>query len=339
MKWMGAMIFAVLLVLWPERALQAAQRAMYTWVFSVAPVLFPFMAVVPALTAPDALKLYERAAGRIFSAVFGVPSSAGGAITTALMAGSPAGANALMRTMMQERYTHADAVRCAALVTGCSPIFLLSGVGSGMLSSQAAGIVLVCVQIGAVFFTGVFLRFWPLTKEKAPVPAASDARDPVQAVLNVCGSMVLFSVGMEFVTVPLKGALKTVILAAGEIALGMQAVREYPLPVLAAVAGFSGMCILWQNASCLRACGISFGVLLCIKFLHALFAFVLCGIWMHIAGSTPCFAGVGEVSFKSSVPYALLLMGISLAAGYKKAARRLLQSVKKVFLPSLWTGK
>jgi len=89
MKWMGAMIFAVLLVLWPERALQAAQRAMYTWVFSVAPVLFPFMAVVPALTAPDALKLYERAAGRIFSAVFGVPSSAGGAITTALMAGSP----------------------------------------------------------------------------------------------------------------------------------------------------------------------------------------------------------------------------------------------------------
>ena len=119
--------------------------------------------------------------------------------------------------------------------------------------------------------------------------------------------------------------------------MGMQAVKTDPLPVPAAVAGFAGACILWQNAVCLKSCGISFGTLFGIKLLHALFAFVLCGAWMCIAGeeAVVCFGGIGDVSLQNSVPGALFLIGLLLAAGCKKAARRLLLRIRRGSAPPM----
>ena len=63
-----------------------------------------------------------------------------------------------------------------------------------------------------------------------------------------------------------------------ELAMGMQAGSDagLPLPLLGALAGFTGVCIVWQNAAVLRDCGIGMRALLPVKLLHALFCFALC---------------------------------------------------------------
>ena len=51
LKWAGAACMAVLLLVYPETALDAARQSMLTWAQSVAPALFPFMVLAPLLMA------------------------------------------------------------------------------------------------------------------------------------------------------------------------------------------------------------------------------------------------------------------------------------------------
>lgn len=85
----GALGLAFLMMMWPDTALEAAQGAMYTWVKSVAPALFPFLTLLPALTSPAAREMYERALGWAMRPLFGLSGRAAPALLIGLMAGSP----------------------------------------------------------------------------------------------------------------------------------------------------------------------------------------------------------------------------------------------------------
>ena len=139
MRWIGALFFVAALAIWPGVALEAARGAMEAWATSVAPALFPFVAAIPALTCPEARMAYEKWLGKAMRALFRVPASASGAIVIGFLAGSPAGATALKQTMAGETYTRAEAIRAAALVSGCSPMFLVGGVGMAMLGRRGSG--------------------------------------------------------------------------------------------------------------------------------------------------------------------------------------------------------
>ena len=58
-EWVAALVMAgCLLAAMPEVALNAAREAMASWASSVAPALFPFMALMPLLTCDDAARAY-----------------------------------------------------------------------------------------------------------------------------------------------------------------------------------------------------------------------------------------------------------------------------------------
>ena len=111
-----------------------------------------------------------------------------------------------------------------------------------------------------------------------PRPQAGDFKDAVSSILGVCGNMVVFSVGAALLTQSLSGAPRVAVRMVAELAMGMQAGSGagLPLPLLGALAGFTGVCIVWQNAAVLRDCGIGMRALLPVKLLHALLCFALC---------------------------------------------------------------
>ena len=157
-----------------------------------------------------------------------------------------------------------------------------SGTGKTTIASiiarLAAGLALMGAQLGALILGGLFLRFWPLREESAPRPRAGDFKDAIGSILGVCGNMVVFSVGAALLTQFLSGAPRVAVRMVAELAMGMQAGSGagLPLPLLGALAGFTGVCIVWQNAAVLRDCGIGMRALLPVKLLHALFCFALC---------------------------------------------------------------
>ena len=211
-------------------------------------------------------------------ALFRVPASASGAIVIGFLAGSPAGATALKQTMAGGNLYPGGSAPCGGARFRVQPDVFGGRRGTAMLGSHAAGLALMGAQLGALILGGLFLRFWPLREESAPRPRAGDFKDAIGSILGVCGNMVVFSVGAALLTQFLSGAPRVAVRMVAELAMGMQAGSDagLPLPLLGALAGFTGVCIVWQNAAVLRDCGIGMRALLPVKLLHALFCFALC---------------------------------------------------------------
>ena len=121
-KLFGALGLVFLLLTWPAEALSAAQGAMRTWAGSVGPSLFPFLALLPALTCPAARRAYARALGWLMRPLFRLPGSAAPALLIGLLAGSPAGALAVYsRASMRPVNFASPASKSSAAMLSCAP--------------------------------------------------------------------------------------------------------------------------------------------------------------------------------------------------------------------------
>ena len=76
---------AALLLSAPQAAALGAARAMAQWYASVAPALFPFLALMPLLTCDEAATVYELLLGRAMRALFDLPGSTAPALAVGMI--------------------------------------------------------------------------------------------------------------------------------------------------------------------------------------------------------------------------------------------------------------
>ena len=260
-KLLGALGLVFLLLLWPAEALSAAQGAMRTWAGSVGPSLFPFLALLPMLTAPAARRVYARVLGWLMRPLFRLPGSAAPALLIGLLAGSPAGALAVER--VSEGMPRGEARRLGLMCAGVSPVYLVGGVGAALFGSAAMGLWLALAQAAGQLLLGVALRgrfaedaetlpVFPEREREAPVRAA------VGSVLQVCGYMALFSVAAAMAAKLLGGAAGDLLLYIADMPSGLARAAQTGAPwaLAGAVAGFGGLCIAAQNMAMLRQLGV-----------------------------------------------------------------------------------
>lgn len=259
---MGALAVVVVLMAFPETALNAAREAALAWYTSVAPALFPFMALMPALTSEQAARTYERLLGRWLRPMLNMPGAAAPALVVGMIAGSPAGAFAAVRICAAAGLTRDCLERIVCCACGLSPAFLITGVGVSMLGSAAEGHILMRAQI---FSQLTMLLLTRRSRPSEPLPrlAADNAVEPVRAavlnVLTVCGYMALFNVAAAVTAQVLRseiaglGALCVLDLpSAARAVAGLPINKEAKLLIIAALTGLGGLCIAAQN---LAACG------------------------------------------------------------------------------------
>ena len=246
-----AMLAVAALLLWPETALNAGREAMRTWAASVAPALFPFLLLMPALTGAEAARAYEALLGRWMQPLLGLPGAAAPAVAVGMLAGSPAGAAAAVRTAKRTGMDARTLERLTGCVCGLGPGFLVSGIGASMLGSAADGRILLRSQLVAQTLMLLLSR---RTAELQPTIAddASVEEEPVRAAvratLSVCGYMAAF----QMLAALLGRALR--VPAAGMAALclldlpsGAKAVSALPMArgarliLLSAMTGFGGL--------------------------------------------------------------------------------------------------
>ena len=75
-RFVGALLLAALLLSKPQAAAAGAIRAMAQWADSVAPSVFPFLALLPLLTSEEACAAYRAILGRAMGALFRLPGAA-----------------------------------------------------------------------------------------------------------------------------------------------------------------------------------------------------------------------------------------------------------------------
>ena len=267
------------MLFWTESTLNAAREAMLAWYTSVAPALFPFMALMPMLTCPDAARAYERLLGRLTRALFNLPGAAAPAVVVGMIAGSPAGAAAAVRTCASAGLTKGDAQRLVLCCCGLSPAFLITGVGAAMLGSPADGMLILRAQI----FSQLFML--AVTRRTAPSEPISSIEETqtadgisraVIAVLNVCGYMILFNIAAALISQIVGSewagltALCLLDMPSGARALAdLPIYREGKRLRLAAISGLGGGCIAAQNLAACKKAGISKMKYLAARLSHA----------------------------------------------------------------------
>lgn len=263
LKWMGGLCLMAALLMFPETAVNAAREAMLTWAKSVAPALFPFMALMPLLTCESAVNIYEKLFGRLMRPLFGLPGAAAPAAVIAMTAGSPAGAVAAASIAARSGMTRGELERTAACVCGAGPAFLIGGVGTAMLGEPAAGRMLLRAQLITQIVLLLLTRKWPKGESIAVRPHEQGEQDSIRAaagnLLAVCGYMIMFSTAAALIARFLRseqvGAAVLCLMdlpSGAKTAAGMNLAIEEKLVLLAAMTGFSGLCINAQNLS---ACG------------------------------------------------------------------------------------
>lgn len=246
-----AALLAIGLLIWPETALNAAREAMATWAMSVAPALFPFMVLMPMLTGAECARAYEFLLGRALRPVLNLPGRAAPALAAGMTAGSPAGALAAARIHGLNRAERERIVCCAC---GLSPAFLVTGIGASMLGSAALGRILLRSQI--VSQLALLLLTRAARPSEALEPSAPQNSNPILAILNVCGSMMIFTTAAALITrLTRNETIGIAILTALDLPSGARALSALPLPadgkllLLSAATGFGGLCIAVQNLS------------------------------------------------------------------------------------------
>lgn len=312
LKWAGAVCMAVLLLVYPETALDASRQAMLTWAQSVAPALFPFMVLTQLLTCESAVKMYQKLFGRIMGPLLRLPGAFAPAMVIAMTAGSPAGASAAVRIAARTGMGRNRLTRTAACICGVGPAFLIGGIGTAMLHDPAAGGILLRAQLIAQLTLLLLLRGG---NDGEPVSSIDDetssgVREAAVNLLAVCGYMMIFNtVACLLARVLRNETAGLALLCLTDLPSGARALAETSLPydikmiLLGGMTGFGGLCINAQNLGFCREAGINPAKYLAIRVLSG----VIC------AAATGFFIGKSlpeAVNFGKPMAFSALIAGI-----------------------------
>ena len=267
-KLLIGLALTVLMMTKSQAAARGAALAMAHWYTSVAPALFPFLALMPLLTSREAGMVYERLLGRATEKLFRLPGPAASAMVVGMVAGAPAGAIASRNVAARSGMSQGQLNRLAVAASGFSPAFLVGGIGGGMLGSVALGWRLLEAQLLTQLTLALALR-WAWRDRDRPVPVVREMteegfiRGAVTTVLTICGYMALFGALALVVGEYLGPGPSNIILCLLDVPSGARLVAGsammdgFRLPVLSAMCGFGGICVIAQSLGALKGCGVS----------------------------------------------------------------------------------
>lgn len=336
LKFWGAVLVVAGILIRPEASVAGAQRAMRLWCGSVAPALFPFLALLPALTGPEACAAYNAALSRMMRPLFGLPGAAAPALFIGMISGSPGGALAVRRVAGETGMRCAEARRVALALSGLSPAYLILGVGQGLYGSAALGVRLALIQACAQLILLALLRYMdsgddarvePLTdaaRERNPVHAA------VESVLAICGYMVLFS-AVACAAASFAGEwVGMALLLVADLPSGLAGLAQWQAPgrmlIQGAAIGFGGLCIAAQNLDAVRALGVCARDYFAVRGVAAGLTACACGLLLRPADSgAEQFANAGGNAYA----FSLLAAGIIALPGLFFLTRNLFLNIRR----------
>jgi len=278
LKWLGGLAAMALLLSRPQAAARGAAEAMVQWHASVAPALFPFLALMPLLTGDEAIGAYRALLARPMAACFNLPGAAVPGVIVGMAAGTPAGALAARDIAAHAHMTRGQLQRLAMATAGFSPAFLVGGIGAGMLGNPGVGWRLLASQALTQLTLLLSLRHaW--TGPAEPVEAIAGTtgdrpiRGAVMGILTICGYMTLFGALTGAMAEWMGGVAADVLLCVLDVpsgalrVTGMALPESVRLPLLAGMCGFGGMCAIAQSLGALRGCGVHTGVYMGVRML------------------------------------------------------------------------
>ncbi len=266
-------VMAVLLLIYPENALNSARFGLNIWLTSVLPALFPFMAASFLLLDTGVVRLVAHVFSPVTRALFNAPGESAYVLIASAMSGYPVGARLSAELYARGQITETEARRIIRFTSVSGPVFMTGTVCTGLLRLPEAGVYIAAshylsaVAVGIAFglftrrrhhaaagktparFTDTWARFKKDAENCPPTGEilSGSIEKALTVLLKVGGFIILFSVVLEMLSVT-----------------GVMSAFEWAYMPFARLAGFgveSTQALLYggveMTAGCARAAALS----------------------------------------------------------------------------------
>lgn len=224
---------------------------------ALVPSLFFFMAVSAFTVKSGAALIVSRPLGKVTRALFGLPYPSMAVILLSVIGGYPVGARAAAM-MYEDGHLSAEQARKTVYTAVCAgPGFLLNFVGTALLGSKDAGILLLTAQLVSLTVTGIIIgkaikcdvdAKRGANSCNSPNLLISSVNDASKATFAMCAMVIVCSAAIEVIAAISPDKTVTDICAAlTEITTGCGMLcGRYPLALIAFFIGFGGISVHLQ---------------------------------------------------------------------------------------------
>lgn len=277
-----------------ELCTQSVLNNLSLWFFNVLPVLFPFFVCTKIISDLNMLKPVSKFFNRPMKFLFNLPGSVSYIFLISIISGYPTGAKLIQEYHKKGILGYNQCVTCCALCSSSSPLFVF-GTVAALLHSLKAAAVIYFAHIISCFINGLIFRCKTYSKDTYETIGNENFNlsDTVYtstvSILTIGGLIAVFGLltdlllyynifnYLNLLFFPINKLLNCNIgipLLGGflEITKGIALINlpiYYAIPIASMLLSFSGICILVQQYTYLKDCGISFGKFFIIKLIQS----------------------------------------------------------------------
>lgn len=286
-----------LIIAQPTAAADGARNGLLICGQIIVPSLFPLTVIAGFILVSGVSELFSRPFGLLLGRLLRLPDSACTALVLSFVSGYPVGGTMVKKLYLGGSIDKATAERMLCYTVNAGPAMIILVVGQGLFGSAAAGWLLYAVHVAASLIIGAVTAIGKQQVEqnrskvvrlKLADAFVSSVYDGCTSMLNICGTVVLFSAATEIIKA-LFGQGAALYTAPLEVTNGCITLSAYGLPAVAALLGFGGLSVIFQVLTVASPI-ISAGKLLLSRAVHAALSYLLCSLMLPLLGSTEVFS-------------------------------------------------
>ncbi len=325
----GVIISGTGLVLYPEETANGIKNGLILLGENIIPSLFPFMVLSTYVSNSPFIEFLARALEKPSQKIFKTNGNAIIVVILGFLGGYPIGAKTASEFYLSGKLTDNEVQRLFFWCINPGPAFVITAVGTFMISNFKSGVILYASTILSSLFIGFCARFFSDNKKpEYQKPKLSDHKnifvDSVsvgsEAMLSICGWVLTFCAiaSLTDIFIPEENAalfIKSIL----EVTTGCKYAVSYnlPLPVISAVLGFGGFAVLFQIRTYADNCHIHMKTFLCIRILNSALNAFFCSQLMnlfpestHVFSQITACSAVFPVSHSITASVILIIMCI-----------------------------
>lgn len=318
--------FLLLLLLFaPQAGLDGARNGLLLCAEVVIPTLFPFLALSSFVIHIGLAERFGRLFTRLTSALFRLPGAAASVLVLGILGGYPVGAKACAELVEKGALDRAEGNRLLSFCINSSPAYVIGAVGTGLLHSAKAGMLLYLAHVLSSLLVGLLLGLRGTKRpaktdrgltEEMPAPTAlvTSVTGAAESMLGISAFVVFFSAlsALLFSTGLVETVSRFFSLLSGmhwfdamtgqtllkgflEVSGGCDAAVRNGIAVLSVLSAFlswSGLSVVFQVLYAVRGTKLSARGYVACRPLHMLISVLLTALLFHLFPvAIPAMAG------------------------------------------------
>ncbi len=290
-------ILAFMLLKFPAHSADGVKKGIEICLNSLIPSLYPFMIITNIYALSGLADFNVLFIDRISRFLFRLPGKCASVIFFSFIGGLPIGTTMSVRLYERGIISREQCARMICFCVNPGPAFVISAVGTTMLGSKKIGLLIYVSLILSSFIIGIITRYFSSEDEnyvesKIRGGAVADKGLSVEkavaasskAMFAICGWVVAFSCVNELIeNMNIAEGIRSFFLCVSEITNGsLAASKNYPVPIVAAVVGFSGFCGHFQLMSSIQRAGLKYKYFLVSRIVNSGISAVICGFLLKL---------------------------------------------------------